>query len=1037
MTLRPIIALAFARLRRRGPATAVSIGSIAAATTLVVVVFGIALIGADATLTRALAIDATDRPAVRVSHFSISPRDLAATKASVATALDQHGGDFLDQPVRGVLTQELRDLATPVVDLVIAVDDPADWLTLTEGRAPAPCVDGTSCEAVLLAEEPAPAGFTVAHPDADLALTIVGRGQLHATIPFGQLDQRGPFGDRRTGGDYQTGRASPAVLLVNGVDAIATSPALDRTGRTYVWASPVRAGEVHPWTAEPFGAAVDAMTRDLRDADSAFSIASPLDVVALELARADAARGRLLFVGSLGVAILLAFAVFLAQVMRDDLDRELIRLAAAGARRRQRGLLLLLETVVPTLVGGVIGWIVGGLAVGALAATAGIPVGPIVGGALLAPAPLLAMTAVLAATAIATLVASLPVRSSAVVVRSMVVVAVAVVVVLGWGALSAGPLGPDALTSALASPVVVLLPPAATFLLAFVLATSMPPLLRWASRRLRGGPLQVRLSLLSLAREPGRPAAAVTLLAFSLGAIVFAMGWSASLSRGIADGAAYRTGLDLRVQEIGTGLSISRSVVPVDRYASLGGDVVSVPVYRDASPAQPGGPVEIVGLPPAAIPTLPGWRPDFSATSADELAARLAVAEPPGGWRTGGYRIPPGDTLTLPLQYVGETLRLDAIVSTDDGDSTTVAMGSIRDGMTSVSAPLPDGAQGGRVTALIFHNDRIVAGSGHQHELFRATVTFPSLDGLVGPEPIDLEIFTVSTVIIRAPSPTDGLVIPAVVSPDLAASAAADGRLDLHVGSGLTLPLRVVGAAERFPTVMEPSPRFVVVPIDPFLAALGSVVPGSGRPSEMWVSVPDPERVPAVRAALARDPFRFAEVASAADVVASRSGDPLSQGVIWALVIAAATGLLLSVATLILVAAADLRDDRGDLADLEAQGVPPSALRWLALARTTWLAIGGSVAGILVGVTLTVLATAVLSLTADGVRPIPPLVVSFPLVPILVTVLLVVGVILGIVAWLARRTYAASTLAERRAGSARAALATVRPVRPDAEAKGG
>jgi hypothetical protein len=221
MTLRPIIALAFARLRRRGPATAVSIGSIAAATTLVVVVFGIALIGADATLTRALAIDATDRPAVRISHFSISPRDLAATEASVATALDQHGGDFLDPPVRGVLTQELRDLATPVVDLVIAVDDPADWLTLTEGRAPAPCVDGTSCEAVLLAEEPEPAGFTVAHPDADLALTIVGRGQLHATIPFGQPDQRGPFGDRRTGGDYQTG--ARARLSGNGVDAMATS----------------------------------------------------------------------------------------------------------------------------------------------------------------------------------------------------------------------------------------------------------------------------------------------------------------------------------------------------------------------------------------------------------------------------------------------------------------------------------------------------------------------------------------------------------------------------------------------------------------------------------------------------------------------------------------------------------------------------------------------------------------------------------------------------------------------------------------------
>jgi hypothetical protein len=235
---------------------------------------------------------------------------------------------------------------------------------------------------------------------------------------------------------------------------------------------------------------------------------------------------------------------------------------------------------------------------------------------------------------------------------------------------------------------------------------------------------------------------------------------------------------------------------------------------------------------------------------------------------------------------------------------------------------------------------------------------------------------------------------------------------------------------------METSPRFVVVPVDPFLAALGSIVPGSGRPSEMWVSVPDPERLPAVRTALARDPFRFAEVASSADIVASRSGDPLSQGVIWALVIAASTGLLLSVATLILVASTDLRDDRGDLADLEAQGVPPSALRWLALARTTWLAVGGSVAGILVGVSLTVLATRVLSLTADGVRPIPPLVVAFPVLPVLATVLMVVGAILGIVAWLARRTYAASTLAERRAGSARTSVPTVQ-VRPGPEVKGG
>ena len=47
-------------------------------------------------------------------------------------------------------------------------------------------------------------------------------------------------------------------------------------------------------------------------------------------------RRRLLLIGSLGVAILLAFAVFLALVVRDDVVAEVARLTAVGARRRER-----------------------------------------------------------------------------------------------------------------------------------------------------------------------------------------------------------------------------------------------------------------------------------------------------------------------------------------------------------------------------------------------------------------------------------------------------------------------------------------------------------------------------------------------------------------------------------------------------------------------------------------------------------------------------------------------------------------------------
>jgi hypothetical protein len=206
----------------------------------------------------------------------------------------------------------------------------------------------------------------------------------------------------------------------------------------------------------------------------------------------------------------------------------------------------------------------------------------------------------------------------------------------------------------------------------------------------------------------------------------------------------------------------------------------------------------------------------------------------------------------------------------------------------------------------------------------------------------------------------------------------------------------------------------VIAPLDPYLVAVAAAVPGSGRPTEMWIAAPTPERLAEVRTALARPPFRFAEVAARADLVAERAGDPLSQAIVWALVAAALAGLVLSVGGLVLGAITDLRDERGELADLEAQGVPPSALRWHALARTTWLAIGGVSAGVLAGLLLAVVATGGLAIDAEGRLPIPPLLVVLPVLPIIGVVMLVLLVVLGTVAWLARRTYGRATLGERR-----------------------
>ncbi len=1011
----PVLSLTLARLRRRGATAAISIASVATAAALIAIVSGIGLIATDKTVERIFAGEGTERPVIRISRFSPSASDQEAAKASAEAAIARHLGGFTDPPVSGLLGHELADLETPVFELVVGVDGPAEWLTLTEGRLPAPCVDGRRCEAVLLSESRPDPAFTVAKPAADLELTIVGRGLLDPAVPFGDLDQRGPFGPRPIGGgEYQNGRSSPAVILVNGVDAMARAPALERTGRTYVWTAPIDPRAIHPWTADEIRDAVAALTRDLAGDDPAFTIASPIPQLEEGLARADAARGRLLVLGSLGVAILLAFGVFLALVIRDDVGAEVSRLAAVGARRRDRLAFLVLEALIPAAIGGVLGWAGGAVVVALLSAWTGVDVLAVLGGALLAPAPLLTALVVIGVTILATVAATAPGVPRAGSVRIVTAIVLTAIVLLGWQLASGGALGPGTLAGAIASPIVVLLPPALAFIAALLLAAALPAVLRTLTRHSGRAPLPARLSLLSIAREPGRPAATITLLAFSLGAIVFATAWSATLRRGNEDAAAYRSGLDLRVSELGTALSIAKSVVPIDRYDVLGDDITTVPVFRDASTTEPGGRVDVVAIEPTVLPRLPGWRDDFSPTPVTDLARRLAVDAPPGGWQVTGHRLPAGQRmLEVRFRYEGAPTRLDAVVRTDGGDATNIPLGTITEGMTSASAPLPDSGVGGQLTALILRNDQLIAGPQHQGELTTATVTFEGLDGLVGEETIPVEIFTVSAVVVRAPQAIDGVILPAIVSPNVARDARADGTLDLHVGDGV-IRVRVVGSASWMPTVVDAGPRFVILPYEPTLAAVAAALPTGGRPTEMWISAPTPARLAEVRVALGQQPFRFAEVTARSELLAEREGDPLAQAIVWALVVAALAGLALSIGALVLGAITDLHDERGELADLEAQGVPPSSLRWHALARTAWLAVGGSLAGLAAGLALAVILTGALAIDAEGRPPIPPLSVVLPPIPIAGIVVAVTVLVLGAVAWLAGRTYGRRTLGERR-----------------------
>ena len=114
------------------------------------------------------------------------------------------------------------------------------------------------------------------------------------------------------------------------------------------------------------------------------------------------------------------------------------------------------------------------------------------------------------------------------------------------------------------------------------------------------------------------------------------------------------------------------------------------------------------------------------------------------------------------------------------------------------------------------------------------------------------------------------------------------------------------------------------------------------------------------------------------------------------LAVAAAASLALAIAGLVLGLIADLRDERRDLFDLEAEGFEPAALRRQQRLRAAATALCGLVGGLVTATLLSRLVVELVALTANATSPEPPLVVSIdPLrVGIALAVLVVVGAVL-------------------------------------------
>jgi predicted lysophospholipase L1 biosynthesis ABC-type transport system permease subunit len=210
--------------------------------------------------------------------------------------------------------------------------------------------------------------------------------------------------------------------------------------------------------------------------------------------------------------------------------------------------------------------------------------------------------------------------------------------------------------------------------------------------------------------------------------------------------------------------------------------------------------------------------------------------------------------------------------------------------------------------------------------------------------------------------------LPVLATTRVAAEAGPRGIIPLQI-EGEQVAGRVVGVISRFPSVVGDA---VVADRNTAATLLDTRSPGLGTTDELWLNVP-PERDAATAHLLARAPFTQLTVQSRTATLERAQADPLGRGALLTLAGTAAVALLLALAGLLLAVVADVRDDRGELFDLEAQGAAPSTIRVHLRLRALLVALFGIAGGIALGAVLSALVISLVSVTAAATEPEPPL----------------------------------------------------------------
>jgi hypothetical protein len=873
-----------------------------------------------------------------------------------------------DRPAAAMLFRE-ASVQRRLVNLR-AADDLGRWVNLVSGRLPAVCVP-SHCE-VLRLEGRGPIPSTKV-----LRLIEVGRAVLKPGTPFAPFVLPAPPTEMVARAvRYHTPQPSP-VVIANGVAGLSQTPELETFYRSYAWFLPIKGGDVHPWAIAAFQSRVQRLTSQIEASSDGFQVTAPTDALTNAASYSRAAARRLLLLGGEGGALLLAFTILAAAALRRDVTDARRRLVWFGARRWQVELFTLAESTVLAALGTLVGWVLGGAVAAFAASRAGSPATDVVSHALLSPSGILAALGV---ALVAGLLLFATVRAPAVQVGRLALtpldaaaIGAVAVVLVGWarGSVDAQQLAASGGTSAF----LLLVPALIVFAAAVLAARLLAPTLRALGRAGRRGPIALRLAAASLARNPGHAAIAATFLVASLGLALFAVAYRSTLIRGQHDEAAYAVPASYVLSED------LAQLVPVLHGPAPAG---SIHVLRLSGNVASGTTFSFLGL--GSLNGVGGWRTDFATRSLPELGAAIA---PHADTSLRTTALPRGRRFTVAVTTKGDDVAVRAIFRSPLGDYESVPLGQtagprpvvLHGRVPFVHASLAqvelDLLNGGRNSAN--------AGTGLQPAA-KGVLTFgtPRVDGRsvtaafaswIGTNGISGASRRLGYVLtpdrtsrFRPRQPTDGSVLRVLATPHVAAAAGPNGIIPLEI-EGELVAARIVGVVKRFPSIVGDA---VIADRVTAATTLDTRSPGLGTTDELWLNNTLRPSVPQLA------------LQSRADTLAQLQADPLARGALLTLAGTAAVALLLALVGLLLAVVGDMRDDRGELFDLEAQGASPATIRAHLRLRALLVAVFGILGGLALGALLSALVISLVSVTAGSAKPEPPLLLSLDL-PLLAT----------------------------------------------------